>query len=68
MGLYTGGGLCTGGGGLQYIQGAYTWTTLVTKYLLFIISMKRNKNYIIIFNIWGGDYSIFGGELIFGMV
>ena len=46
------------------MQGAYTWTTLVTKYLL-IINMKRNKNYIIIFNIWGGDY-IRGGGLYSG--
>ena len=49
------------GGGLIY--GAYKWTTLVTKYLLFIISMERNKNYIIIFNY---IYIIFEGDYIWG--
>jgi hypothetical protein len=62
-------------GGLQYIQGAYTWTTLVTKYLLFIISMKRNKFGGGLQYIWGGayiwngvnvSYVIIDGELLSG--
>ena len=30
---------------------------------IFIVHYKHEKK-----QIWGGDYSIFGGELIFGMV
>ena len=69
MGLYTGGGLMHWGGGLTVYTGGLYMDNIGNQ--IFIVHYKhenKQKLYYYIQYLGGGDYSIFGGELIFGMV